>query len=179
MKYLFSLIWKSVISAIFFWLTLIIIVYATTFPNKVTDWDRLKATTINNIIDNLFWKKNTTWGINYEWDIEIGWSLKVNWNIDNIWYVIDSWRNSNWVWIKFNNWILHQYWRWNKSSWKNCDIFDYPFEFKEIDISICNHDTSAYNTSAVWSNYSLQQGRCCMDSTNSRWYSWIAYGTWK
>lgn len=52
------------------WMTLtwLLLVYAAVvFPWKVNNWEVLDASTINNIIDNLFWKSDNSWNISYSW----------------------------------------------------------------------------------------------------------------
>jgi hypothetical protein len=49
-------------------LTWLLLVYAAVvFPWKVNNWEVLNASTINNIIDNLFWKSDISWNISYTW----------------------------------------------------------------------------------------------------------------
>jgi hypothetical protein len=68
LRYILKNVLSWIIIMLSMTLTWLLLVYASVvFPSKVNNWEVLNASTINNIIDNLFWKSDSSWNISYTW----------------------------------------------------------------------------------------------------------------
>lgn len=102
LRYILKNVLSWIIIMLSMTLTWLLLVYAAVvFPSKVNNWEVLNASTINNIIDNLFWKTDNSWNISYTWGNVWIWTipsekLDLWWGNVKMWYQI--------VTISYNAW---------------------------------------------------------------------------